>query len=85
MKILIFEFYKDLTNIILILAMVLPLFKVLSLVLRVFSKPVITYIKKVHLKKDAGTTHPFLRKGFIYAGNSYNRFETYINRRFMKI
>jgi hypothetical protein len=65
--------------------MVLPLFKVLSLVLRVFSKPLITHIKKVHLKKDAGSSHPVLRKAFIYAGNSYNQFETYINRRFMKI
>ena len=65
--------------------MELPLFKVLSLVIRVFSKPLINYTKQVHLKNDAANAHPQLRKGFIYLGNSYNRAETWINKKFMKI
>lgn len=65
--------------------MVLPLFKVLSLIIRVFSKPLINYTKQVHLRNDAANAHPFLRKSFISMGNTYNKFETWINRKFMKI
>lgn len=65
--------------------MVLPLYKVLSLFIRVFSKPLITYTKQAHLKNDAGSSHPLLRKAFIKLGNSYNKGETWLNRKFMKI
>lgn len=51
--------------------MVLPVYKVLSLVIRVFSKPLVTYTKQVHLKK--GNTHPRLRNAFISLGNTYNK------------
>ena len=65
--------------------MVLPIYKVLSLVIRVFSKPLVTYTKQAHLKNGAASTHPHLRKSFIYLGNTYNKAETWINRKFMKI
>lgn len=65
--------------------MVLPIYKVLSLVIRVFSKPLVTYIKQVTLKNDAHSSHPLLRRGFINLGNTYNKCETWVNRKFMKI
>ncbi len=64
--------------------MVLPVFKVLSLVIRVFSKPLINYTKQVHLRRNSDQ-HPLLRKGFISLGNTYNRWEAWINRKFLKI
>lgn len=51
MKILIFEFYKDLTNIILISYGPAPLQSFIFSFEGLFLKRVITYIKKVHLKK----------------------------------
>lgn len=65
--------------------MVLPVFKVLSLVIRVFSKPLINYTKQVHLRSNTGSQHPLLRKGFIRLGNTYSRWEAWINRKFLKI
>jgi hypothetical protein len=65
--------------------MVLPIYKVLSLVIRVFSKPLVTYIKQAHLKNDSHSSYPMLRKMFIGLGNTYNRAETWVNRKFMKI
>jgi hypothetical protein len=53
--------------------MVLPLFKVLSIVIRVFSRPLINYTKQVHLKKDAASSHPLLRIAFIRLGNNYHK------------
>ncbi len=53
--------------------MVLPIYKVLSLVLRVFSKPLVTYTKQIHLKNDTSKLSPFIRKGFINLGNAYNK------------
>lgn len=51
--------------------MVLPLFKVLSVFIRVFSRPLINYTKQVHLKKGSENSHPLLRKGFVRLGNNY--------------
>lgn len=53
--------------------MVLPIYKVLSLVIRVFSKPLVTYTKQIHLKNDATHSNPYMRKGFIGLGNWYNK------------
>lgn len=53
--------------------MVLPIYKVLSLVIRVFSKPLVTYIKQLTLKNEAHSSHPLLRKGFINLGNTYHK------------
>lgn len=64
--------------------MVLPLYKVLSLGVKVFSKPLIAYTKEMHISKNSAS-HPYLRKGFIYLGNSANRLEGWINRRLLQI
>lgn len=60
-------------DIIILDCMVLPLYKVLSLVIRVFSKPLITYTKQAHLKNDAVGSSPMIRKAFVWLGNSYHR------------
>lgn len=65
--------------------MVLPLYKVLSLVIRVFSKPLITYTKQAHLKNDVTGSVPLLRQSFIKLGNYYHRWEMWINKKFMNI
>jgi hypothetical protein len=65
--------------------MVLPLYKVASLFIRVFSRPLINYTKHIHIKNNHLHEKSPLRKGFIWLGNWYNRLEVYINRRFMKI
>lgn len=65
--------------------MVLPIYKVMSLVIRVFSKPLVTYTKQIHLKNDSGNSNPLIRKAFIGLGNAYNKCETWVNRKFMKI
>ena len=64
--------------------MVLPLIKVFSLVVRVFSKPLISYTKQMHLKNE-GFSHPYVRTIFIRLGNRYNHWETNINRKFMNV
>lgn len=64
--------------------MVLPFIKVFSLVVRVFSKPLIAFTKQMHIKKN-GYTHPYARARFIQLGNYIHEMETKINRRFMNI
>ena len=61
----------------------IPIFKVFSLLLRVFSKPLLNYTKKVHSSKEAQSL--FVRQFFIRLGNHYHRFDSAINRRFLKI
>ena len=53
--------------------MVLPIYKVLSLVIRVFSKPLVTYTKQIHLKNDSSKFNPLIRTAFINLGNTYNK------------
>lgn len=65
--------------------MVLPLYKVISLFIRVFSRPLINYTKQIHRKNNHFNEESSLRKSFIWLGNSYNRLEMYVNRKFMKI
>lgn len=65
--------------------MVLPIYKVVSLVIRVISKPMVNWIKTQHLKKDSANSSPFIRNGFISLGNTYNRAEQWINRKFLKM
>jgi len=62
----------------------LPLFKVFSLVVRVFSRPLINYTKRYHIGRKADS-HDLLRRFFIFVGNYYNRLETKINKKFLKI
>lgn len=65
--------------------MVLPLFKVLSLFVRVLSRPLINQTKMIHLKNNKIHENSRLRIFFIDLGNRYNQFEVWINRKFMKI
>ena len=60
-----------------------PLLKVFSLVVRVFSRPVVNYLKTVHKSnfKNAGG----LSKVLIQLGNRQHKIEVYINRKMMNI
>lgn len=62
----------------------LPLFKVISLAVRVFSRPMFNHLKKYHLGKHKKTTD-WLGAIFIRMGLFYNRMETKINKKFLKI
>ena len=61
----------------------IPLFKVFSLLLSVFSKPLLNYTKKVHSSKEAQSL--YVRLFFIRLGNYYHRFDSTINRKILKI
>src|SRR4051812_1045059 len=62
----------------------LPLFKVFSLVVRAFSRPLIVYTKRYHAS-NKHQFHSTLRVFFIRIGNFYNKMETKINKKFLKI
>lgn len=62
----------------------LPLFKVVSLIVRVFSRPLISYTKKYHIGRK-NDSHELLRRFFMALGNYYNIMETKINKKFLKI
>eukprot|EP01016_Furgasonia_blochmanni_P026484 TRINITY_DN2811_c0_g1_i1.p1 TRINITY_DN2811_c0_g1~~TRINITY_DN2811_c0_g1_i1.p1 ORF type:complete len:242 (-),score=45.97 TRINITY_DN2811_c0_g1_i1:123-848(-) len=68
----------------LIQQMVLPLIKVASLFLKVFTKPLVNYTKRYHMG-SRGTHDFFMRKFFIRLGQAFNRYEVRINRRYLKI
>lgn len=61
----------------------IPFYKAFSIVVRVLSKPIIAYTKKVHSSKEAKSMR--VRRLFIFLGNFYHRFDSAINRRFLKI
>lgn len=65
--------------------MALPIYKVISLVIRVFSKPVVNYMKQTHIKNNTSGPNSKFRQAFIYLGNTYHKGEAFINRKFMKI
>jgi hypothetical protein len=62
----------------------LPLLKIFSLLIRVLTRPVVNYTKKIHLgrKKEK---HSYSHEFFIWLGNYYNKVETHINRRFLRL
>lgn len=62
----------------------LPLFKVFSLIIKIFSKPVVNYTKKMHMNRK-NNSHQWLRRFFIFLGNKYHLFETKINRKFLNV
>ena len=62
----------------------IPFYKLLSLLIRVFSRPLINYTKKIHLNNNSGEQE-ILRTIFIRCGNFYHRWETKINKKFLKI
>lgn len=61
----------------------LPLFKVFSLVVRVFSRPVVNYLKTIHKSnyKNIGPVSKFLMS----LGNKHHRMEVFINRKMMNL
>ena len=62
----------------------IPFYKILSLVVRVFAKPIISKTKDYHLGFRSDD-HTMMKKFFIICGNSYHRFETKINKDSLKI
>jgi len=62
----------------------LPFIKVFSLVVRAFSRPLINYTKRYH-NSNRSNIHQYLKIFFIRLGNFYNRVETKINKKFLKI
>ena len=62
----------------------IPFYKILSLVVRVMSKPIISKTKDYHLKFWSND-HTIMKKFFIMTGNRYHRFETKINKDSLKI
>ena len=62
----------------------IPFFKIFSLVIRVFTRPMVNYTKKYHLGNTKNTPR-LLRAYFVALGNYYNRAESWINRKFLKI
>jgi hypothetical protein len=61
----------------------IPFYKAFSLVLRVLSRPLLAYTKKVHSSGEAQSMR--VRRFFIFMGNFYHRYDSTINRRFLKI
>lgn len=62
----------------------LPFIKVFSLIVRAFSRPLINYTKRYH-NSNKSNLHQLLKVFFIRLGNFYNRVETRINKKFLKI
>lgn len=61
----------------------IPFYKVFSLVMRVFSKPLVTYTKQYHLSKKR-FFHEHLRTFFIFLGRKYNYIESSIKSSALK-
>lgn len=64
----------------------LPLLKILTVIFKVFSKPLINYTKKHHLARNREQKHPTLSKRFfVWFGTHVNIFESKVNRKFLNI
>jgi hypothetical protein len=61
----------------------LPLFKVFSLIVRVFSRPVVNYIKSIHKSNFKNLTG--ISKFLVVLGNKQHRLEVFINRKLMNL
>ena len=61
----------------------IPFYKVFSLLLRTLSKPLLAYTKRVHSNREAKSK--LVRNFFIGLGNFYHRFDSYINRQFLRV
>lgn len=62
----------------------IPWYKITSLVIRIFSKPLITYAKKIPLNETASFPAQLTRRMLISLGNKHRQAEIYINRKFIK-
>jgi hypothetical protein len=60
----------------------LPLYKLYSLLLRVFSRPLINLTKRYHATNEIKSDR--IRRFFHRLGNWFHSFETRINRRYLK-
>jgi hypothetical protein len=60
----------------------LPLYKLLSLFLRVFSRPLINITKRYHATNQI--QNEWIRLLFLRLGNWFNALETKISRKFLK-
>ena len=54
-------------------------YKLFSLIIRVFTKPLVTYTKEYHMSRKQ-FSHERLRLMFIFLGKKYNLLEAAINR-----
>lgn len=64
----------------------LPLLKILTVIFKVFSKPLINYTKKHHIARNKLQQKPtFSKKFYVAFGNYVNVFETKVNRKFLNI
>lgn len=64
----------------------LPLLKILTVLFKVFSKPLINYAKKSHInRKNFQKSKSFSSRLYISFGNRINIFESKINRKFLNI
>jgi len=66
-----------------IILIMIPFYKAFSLFIRVLSKPVLNYAKRVHSSQEMHSSS--VRVFFIYMGNLYHRYDSMINRKFLKI
>lgn len=61
----------------------LPLFKVFSMIIRVFSRPVVNHIKSIHKSNFKNVTG--VSRYLVMLGNKYHRMEVAINKRLMNV
>ena len=64
----------------------LPLLKILTVIFKVFSKPLINHTKKYHLARNKNNQKPtFSKRFFVSFGHYVNIFESKVNRKFLNI
>lgn len=64
----------------------IPFYKILSLFIRNFSKPIVNYAKKIPTATGASTIGGrSIRRFFIFFGNSYHTIDVIISRSLLKM
>ena len=65
----------------------IPFYKLGSLFIRIFSKPIANKIKRYALNLDVNSAFPrrMFRYSFIRLGNQYNFIEVFVNRKLMGV
>ncbi len=62
----------------------IPFYKLLSLVIRVFARPLISRTKSYHLQRKDHKGE-LMRGLFVYLGNVYHRIETRMNKELLQL
>lgn len=62
----------------------IPIYKLGSLFIRIFSRPMSSRIKRLSVNNNSYSTR-FARRCFIVLGNKYNVIEVFVNRKIMGI